>query len=271
MRVNGKNIAIFEDSKNLWETDPALRAAMEQARDRTALVKERGALACHEGDRRFPERVRVRVSRKRTLEAASAYKSKHVCVLNFASPRTPCGGVTQGAGAQEECLCRISTLYPCLDTQALLDGFYKPHRESGDGLGTDDCIYTPGVTVFKAATEDCELLPENERWRTDVLTCAAPDLRGVEGISDARLKRLVEKRVRRILDLAVEKWVDTLILGAFGCGVFRNPPKLVAAAMRDALEDYQHCFETVEFAIYCPPGHDETNFRAFCNAFASWN
>ena len=266
-----KNIAIFEDSRHLWETDPALRAAMERARDRTVLVKERGALACHEGDRRFRERVRVRVSRKRTLEAAHAYKSKRVCVLNFASPRTPGGGVTRGMGAQEECLCRISTLYPCLDTQALRNGFYNPHRESGDGLGTDDCIYTPGVTVFKADTPDCELLPEDQRWRTDVITCAAPDLRNVEGLSDARLRRIVEKRVRRILDVAAEKGADPLILGAFGCGVFQNPPKVVAAAMRDALEDYSHCFETVEFAVYCPPGHDETNFRAFRSAFMSWN
>ncbi len=266
-----ENIEIFEDSKRLWETDPALHEAVENTRSRTRLVRERGVLAHHEGQRRYRRKVFVRVSRKRTLEAAHAYKSKRVCVLNFASPRTPGGGVTHGAGAQEECLCRISTLYPCLDTQELWDGFYTPHRESDDGLGTDDCIYTPRVVVFKDDTEQCERLPEEQRWRTDVITCAAPDLRGVEELPDARLKRIVEKRVRRIFDLAADRGVDTLVLGAFGCGVFGNPPKVVAAAMRSALEAYQNCFETVEFAVWCPPGHDETNFCAFRNAFMSWN
>ncbi len=266
-----ENIAIFEDSRRLWETDPALRAAVADSRSRTRLLRESDTLTCHAGERRFWEKARVRVSRRRTLEAAQAYQSRRVCVLNFASPYTPGGGVAYGSGAQEECLCRISTLYPCLDTRALWDGFYTPHRGSDDGAGTDDCIYTPDVVVFKADTVACALLPETERWRTDVITCAAPDLRASPALSDARLKHIVEKRVRRILDLAAEEGADTLILGAFGCGVFGNPPELVAAAMRGALEAYQSCFETVEFAVYCPPGHDETNYRAFRDTFSSWN
>ena len=61
-----------------------------------------------------------------------------------------------------------------------------------------------------------------------------------------------------------------LILGAFGCGVFANPPKVVARAFREVLEDYRTCFETVEFAVYCSPGREE-NYRAFFNTFNGWN
>ena len=69
-----------------------------------------------------------------------------------------------------------------------------------------------------------------------------------------------------MLDLAAEQGAEVLVLGAFGCGAFRNPPKTVAAAMRDALRDYRQCFETVEIAVYCAPGRDE-NYRAFSEIF----
>lgn len=58
---------------------------------------------------------KVQVTKNRTMEAAKGYPNKKVCVLNFASACNPGGGVTKGAHAREECLCRISTLYPCLN------------------------------------------------------------------------------------------------------------------------------------------------------------
>ena len=38
-----------------------------------------------------------------------------------------------------------------------------------------------------------------------------------------------------------------LILGAFGCGAFQNPPEVVARAYKEVLA----VFETGEFAVYC--------------------
>ena len=261
-----ENIEIFEESRSLWETDPALRAAMEAARDRTRLVPERKTVPCHEGEERFRDRVRVVVSRKRSFQAAAGYRSKRTCVLNFASAVTPGGGVRHGAGAQEECLCRCSTLYPCLNTDALWEGFYTPHRDADDPLHNDDCIYTPRVTVFRYDDEEMALLPEDGRYKVDVLTCAAPDLRSAD-CAPGKLRRLLAKRAGRILDLAAEQGAEALILGAFGCGVFRNDPRTVAAAFRDELERRDRCFEIVEFAV---AGREE-NYRAFFGAFAGWN
>lgn len=278
----GENIAVFEDTRRRYETESGLREAVARSREGSVLVREKDALACHAGEARYDAPARVTVSRKRSFEAAAGYPGKRVCVMNFASASNPGGGVTRGASAQEECLCRCSTLYPCLDNEPMWKGFYKPHRSAGDPLHNDDCIYTPDVVVFKSDTAAPEPLPEEERYRVDVLTCAAPNLRerpsnpmnprdgrGAVKISGAKLRALHEKRIRRVLDLACDRGAEVLILGAFGCGAFQNPPETVAAAARDALRDYKQCFKAVEFAVYCPPGREE-NYRAFETAFTGW-
>ena len=120
--------------------------------------------------------AKVVVSRKRTLEAAEPYvrEGKKTCILNFASATNPGGGVTRGSSAQEECICRSSTLYPCLNTGALWNRFYGPHRKAGNPLYNDDCVYTPDVCVFREDTAIPELLQEEHWWNVNVLTCAAP-------------------------------------------------------------------------------------------------
>lgn len=76
-----------------------------------------------------------------------------MCVLNFASATNPGGGVVKGSSAQEEAICRCSTLYPNLKAERAWEKFYAPHRRARDPLHNDDCIYTPGVMVFKADTD----------------------------------------------------------------------------------------------------------------------
>ena len=76
--------------------------------------------------------VKVSVSPDRTFEAARRLVAENpgsrCAVLNFASPVNPGGGVVTGSSAQEECLCRCSTLYPCLNQRMLWDGYYLPNR-----------------------------------------------------------------------------------------------------------------------------------------------
>lgn len=181
----------------------------------------------------------------------------------------------RGASAQEECLCRCSGLYFCLNTPAMWNGFYTPHRNAHDPLHNDDIIYTPGITVFKTDTANPKLMPEADWYDVNVITCAAPNLRpkpsnqynsgdGTQAVTlkDSDLLRLHEKRLRRILDVAVAEENEVMILGAFGCGAFLNNPEVVAQAAKNVLGDYLHAFQTVEFAVYCS-SRDRQNFEIF--------
>ena len=219
--------------------------------------------------------ARVIVSQKRTFEAASEYRGMKTVVHNFASATNPGGGVVRGANAQEECLCRCSGLYFNLNEQNMWDGFYRPHRASRDPLHNDDIIFTPDVLVFKMDTEKPELLPEADWYKVDVITCAAPNLRdkpsnrfnrgdGVKKakISDKELLLIHEKRLRRILDIAVAEGDEVIILGAFGCGAFSNSPEVVAHAAKNVIKEYLNVFKVIEFAVYCG-SKDNRNFKTF--------
>ena len=81
-------------------------------------------------------------------------------------------------------------------------------------------------------------------------------------ISREDLQALHEKRMRKVLEIAWRKGNEVVILGAFGCGAFRNPPMVVAQAMKTVVQEYRKNFETIEFAIYCSP-RDDANYRVF--------
>lgn len=269
-----ENIEIFEDSQRMYESNPRLISAIKKSNEKQEFFAGDCQIMADAG-RVYEKAARIIVSKKRTLEAAAAYAEKQVCILNFASATNPGGGVTKGSSAQEEAICRCSTLYPNLKEPWVWNKFYGPNRRQQDPLHKDDCIYTPGVLVFKSDTSYPKLLPEKNWYSVNVLTCAAPNLRknpsngmnsgdGKTAVNISRkdLQALHEKRMRRVLEIAAAKGNEVVILGAFGCGAFCNPPLTVAQAMRAAVQEYRMKFETIEFAIYCFPQDDE-NYRVF--------
>jgi len=270
------NIITFMDTEERCKKNARLKESLAKSISTQKLILEGDSI----GDVNrsvYESEAEIVVSHKRTYEAASAYKGKHVAVLNFASASNPGGGVRKGASAQEECLCRCSTLFFALDVDFMWDKFYTAHRAARNPRHNDDIIYTPDVTVFKTDTYMPQLMPEEDWYDVDVITCAAPNLRKnpsnwynpADGksvqLTDEELFALHEKRLRRILDVAIQNGAEVIILGAFGCGAFCNAPKVVAAAARKVLPDYLHAFETIEYAVYTRDD-DTRNYDAFKQA-----
>ena len=185
------------------------------------------------------------MSRERTFEAASKYTGKKICCLDFANNHH-IGGSPWSSNAQEESMCRVSTLYPCLYAQK--KDFYEKHSADYDlhkidYMGNDDLI----------------LMPEDSWFSADVIVSAAPQLFSAEQAGREELRKVLYSRIKRILDVAAKEKEEVLILGAFGCGAFRNPPDLVAEVFESLVKNYS--FETVEFAVFCRD--DATNFDRF--------
>ncbi len=275
-----ENVKIFQDTEKMVKNNKILAEAVKWSTKNQVLVPEymevKDFWPDWEPDCEVCEaEATIVVSKKRSYEAATGYKGKKVCVHNFASATNPGGGVTKGSSAQEECLCRCSTLYFNLNVADMWNGFYTPHRNVQDPIHNDDCIYTPEVVVFKSDTAMPKLLTEKEWTKVNVITCAAPNLRlkpanamnmgdgdKAAKIGDKALLELHEKRLSRILDVAAAAGNEVVILGAFGCGAFENNPEVVARAAKNVIAKYKRKFETIEFAVYCSP-RDERNYEIF--------
>ncbi len=269
-----KNVKIFKDTEYRYQTNEKLKAAVQKSIARQKLIWENEEVL---GKQNGSREGKVVVSRKRTLEASEQYakQGKRVCVLNFASATNPGGGVAHGSSAQEEAICRCSTLYPCLNTKEMWKDFYIPHRRMDNPLYNDDCIFTPEVTVFKSDTSFPELLPEAAWWKVDVITCAAPNLRDIPSnrmnpnagsqraeITCEYLRELHSTRIQKIFEVTMANEAEVLILGAFGCGAFCNPPEIVAEVFAEFTEKYRECFDVIEYAVFHKEWETE-NYRMF--------
>lgn len=267
------NVKIFKDTENLCRRNPFLLQAWKESSKKQKLILETQAIDCEKN--LYEKAAKILVSKKRSFEAAFAYIGKKVALLNFASASNPGGGVVNGSSAQEECLCRISTLYYNLTEDYMWKNFYLPHRHAANPLHNDDLIYTPDVVFFKSDSSYPELLDETLWKKVNVITCAAPNLRarpsnsfnsgdGNEAvkISDTELEQIHIKRGRKILEAAASDKNEVVILGAFGCGAFMNKPEVVAHAYKKLMAEFQNAFENIEFAVYCSP-RDDSNYRVF--------
>ena len=185
-------------------------------------------------------------------------------LLNFASAKNPGGGFINGAKAQEEDLSRCSGLYPSLMTKEV---YYTTNRANSCMLYLDYMIYSPRVPWFR--TRSRNMLDYS--FEASVLTAPAPNA-GVYLQRDGKKRKLEEclrRRCGMVLAAAEEKGHRYLVLGAWGCGVFRNDPDMVADAFGKWLESdrFKGCFDRVIFAIYTGSKNRST-LTSFENRFS---
>ena len=285
IEIRKRNIGIFKNTKELYESIPDLISSVATSIKEQRMISEKEELfACSQKAMPKPndKKAKVIVSEKRSFEAAEPYAKagKKVCVLNFADWITPGGWVLKGAPAQEESLCRCSTLYPCISAPSMMEEFYLPHSERKKDplykIHNDDLIYTPKVTVFKTDSDYPQFLPQEEWYQVDVITCAAPNLKVKDSnqadtakgpeLDIKELKEILQSRIRRIFQAPLyynNANYDVLILGGFGCGAFSNPPELVAQVFNEEVKRFCRHFDTIEFPIFHRE-YEYKNFDAFC-------
>lgn len=210
----------------------------------------------------------IRVIQSDTYDAVEAIvKSSdfhgRVAALNMASALHPGGGVLHGAMAQEESLCLRSTLFATLN-----DSFYRIPEKAA--------IYSPDVLIFRSS--DNQDMPKADWFYTDVISCAAlknPDLM----LEDRRNTQNVVyewqedyenmlTKIRLIMQIAMEKGITHLVLGALGCGAYHNPPEEVAKIFRKVILGGKKRagvvgIEEIVFAIF----DDGENLRVFKKVF----
>ena len=267
-------IKIFKDTMEMIESDSDLMACVKKTKKETKIFYENDYPDFNAG--KLYDTV-ITVSGKRSYQAAMDMKKEdetlNIAVMNFANAFHAGGGVTSGASAQEECLCRTSTLYPCIYRRTLRDSFYKHHNDLGDPKATDSLVYTPGIVIIKSDEDYPERIATDERVKVDVITIAAPDLRNKSNMyakilgdgtymNDAELFGYHVKRAIHMLTCAAAMGADALILGAFGCGAFENDPEVVARAYKTALQEFPKVFKKIEFAVYCS-SKDSRNYETF--------
>lgn len=193
--------------------------------------------------------------------AASRYKKP--LVMNFANAYRPGGGFKNGATAQEESLCRCSTLYASINSTMAVQ-MYSYNKNKKDPLASDYMLLSPSVSVFR--DKDGELL--KEPFLVSVITIPAPNRNGeavnepVEQIEDA-----MKRRIRIMLRIAIQKEYTNLVLGAWGCGAFGNDPYEVSEYFKTILidEEYGRYFDEICFAVL--DKEDGSNITAFRECF----
>jgi uncharacterized protein (TIGR02452 family) len=183
-----------------------------------------------------------------------------VAALNFASAKNPGGGFLNGSQAQEESLARSSALHASL---LRAWEFYERHRASPSLLYSDAMILSPGCPVLRA--DDGTLL-EEPRLAT-FITSAAPNAGAAANDRPEEVPHIPEvfrRRSEYVLALAASHAYKRLVLGAWGCGVFRNDPAIVAAAFSDHLRQgaWSGRFERVVFSVLDTSPSQDT-FAAF--------
>lgn len=153
----------------------------------------------------------------------------HPLVVVFGSAHKPGGGVRNGARAQEEDLSLTTSWYFHVKD---CDSFYK--KEHPNLLYSDEALYVKDAVLLR------------DQYRNDIepraismIGAAAPNLNGMRDsnkmVAEKVIYETLERRIDGVLSVAHNNKHDTLIFGAWGCGVFGLDPLTVANVFKSSL------------------------------------
>jgi uncharacterized protein (TIGR02452 family) len=266
IRIAEQNRRFF---RSLIETDKRVRASQTAAR-LYPFTHPLPPVGSH-GEATLPYApIAIRVVPGDSLDTAEylyAEGKGDIAVLNMANSTSPGGSYLSGAGAQEEALCRRSTLYLTIGPEHN----FHPIPEQG-------AIYSPDVLVVRRSDqEECRLLPPESRWWTNIISVAAicrPPLNAAgTDFAITKDREDMKARIRTLFRVAVIERKVNLVLSALGCGAFRNPPETVATLFKEVLQEdeFGERFEGIWFAIMDRKGSRNYNiFRETLDRLRIW-
>ena len=194
-----------------------------------------------------------------------SFAEKTDLVMNFASATHPGGGYLKGSNAQEECLCRQSSLYTSLSNFQARE-MYDFNQNCNSPVYSDYMLLSPKVDVFRSVS--LEFL--KEPYTTAVMTVPAPNLKGKAAhVPYKEIECVMEDRIRNFLMCAARYGYRRITLGAWGCGAFGHNPKDVAKMFRNVIkgEGLYEFFDYILFAVL-DRSEDKANFTAFRDTFS---
>jgi len=250
-----ETIQLLEKESYTYENNTnSLSESLKLMRDGTALYTPSeldSLIASHEHDK--SSETNIKVLNCTTFAAAKSlvddgYQNP-VC-LNFASAKNPGGGFLSGSQAQEECLARASGLYQSLKRKM---DYYTINRNHKSSLYTNHLIYSPSVPVFR--DDNDKLLAEP--YGVSIITSPAVNAGAVK------------HRIKSVLSVALQHKHKSIVLGAWGCGVFENNPNDIARWFFDSLFNdirFSKSFDNVVFAVL-DHSKDLATYEAFQTCF----
>ena len=211
------------------------------------------------------------ITRETTLGAASRVyfnsnqyniiNQDNIGALNFASAKNPGGGFLKGSNAQEESIARCGGLYPCLTK--FTNEYYEFHKKLKESYDySDNIIYSPQVLMFRNDITNELFTKQEQLYTCNIVTCPAVNAthfikHRINKLNKNRtnafdeLENIMDTRIGKILDVFASNGNEGIVLGAYGCGVFGNDPKMISKIFFNYLNGkYKDIFKCVVFAIY---------------------
>lgn len=226
--------------------------------------------------------TKIRLSEIGSIEATKELINHGLnpAVLNFADAYHACGMYNSGSNAQEESLCRVSTL-----SQTLYQ-YYNKLWANKAGVALRPQLAYPmdinfggiysKVTVFRDGPSSGFAFRE-EPFDIGIISVAAlnlcrpqPNKKTItnhEYATEDKKNPMTEEgklvmlnKIRTIYRIALDNGHDSLVLGAWGCGVFKHNPKQIAQMFLHILEEseFKNKFKEVCFAVL-----GESNYNVF--------
>lgn len=202
------------------------------------------------------EHTQVKVENIDCLCAAQQLQQEgyHVAVLNMASRQNPGGGVARGSGAQEENLFRRTNLFQSLYQYIWFGGEYGVHpvKERYPMDRNYGGIYTPNAIVFRGLEKEGYPLLE-QPYEMSFVTVAGMNrpMLTDDGLIQNSLVEGIKNKIRTIFRIGLQNGHDALVLGALGCGAFRNPPEHIAKIFHEVMieGEFRNKYKLLYFAI----------------------